>query len=121
MLNVIAIAAVTVGAWLAMPNGDWRPAPGDVQRIRSQVRAFVDHEALKQHLRLERWERYTFQYQGILLHGKRIVFVNAFCEPPPSDATTQFVTVDDGGPCYFQLWWDPLKKSFVGIEFNGIG
>ena len=121
MLNLMVAAVVSVGAWLAVPGGDWQPAPADVQVIRSQVRTFVEREALKQHLRLERWESYTFQYQGTHLHGHRVVLANAFCEPPPAYATKQLVAVEDGGPCYFQLWWDPLKKSFVGILFNGFG
>ena len=32
-----------------------------------------------------------------------------------------FVLVDDGGACYFQVYYDPERKKFIRLAFNGIG
>jgi hypothetical protein len=29
------------------------------------------------------------------------------------------VAVLDGGPCYFQAYWDPANKIFLSVLFNG--
>ena len=48
--------------------------------------------------------------------GKRLVFGNFFCSDVP--ATTP-VIVDDGGDCYFNVFFDPTTGAFSKLIING--
>ncbi len=119
-MNILAaVIAVAVGSWAAVPGGSWSPAPEQINEIRSSLEPFVRQEAAEQHRQLPNWSRYSFQYQGQLDDGQRVIFVNAFCISPPEYAQRQFVLVFDGGPCFFQVKYDPNKKRFFQLMFNG--
>ncbi|MGC2049454.1 MAG: hypothetical protein WA635_12695 [Gallionella sp.] len=114
-----AVAAIAVGTWIVMSGGSWSPKPEQLGEIQSSLESFVKQQAAEQHRQLPRWSSYTFQYQGQLDGGYRIVFINAFCIPPPEYSQRQFVFVFDGGPCFFQVKYDPNKKRFFQLTFNG--
>ena len=116
---LVAVVAVAVGSWVAVPGGSWSPAPEQLSEIRSSLEPFVKQQAAEQHRQLPNWSRYSFQYQGQLDDGQRVIFVNAFCISPPEYAQRQFVFVFDGGPCFFQVKYDPNKKRFFQLMFNG--
>jgi hypothetical protein len=81
---------------------------------------FVKQQAAEQHQKLPNWSSYTFQYQGQMDGENKIVFINAFCIAPPEYAQRQFVMVFDGGPCFFEVKYDPNKKKFFQLTFNGV-
>ena len=91
----------------------------EVAEARSQLESYVARKAWLAREALPSWDSYTFQYQGQELHGKKVILVNAFCSAPPPDATAQLVRAFDGGPCFFQAYWDPIDKIYVGVAFNG--
>lgn len=121
VVALAAAASIAMGSWLPIPGGSWSPASRQVEDVRSGSKRFVESEAEKRHMPLRPWSTYTFQYQGQTSHDRRVIYVNAFCEPPPDYARRQFVDVDDGGSCYFQLRYDPAARKFVEVTFNGIG
>jgi hypothetical protein len=119
-MNLFSVAlAVVVGSWLAIPNGEWSPAPEQVSELRNSLEPFIKQQALTQHLQLPKWQNYTFQFQGQVDERQKIIFVNAFCISPPAQAKLQFVHVFDGGPCFFQVKYNPVKKEFYQLMFNG--
>jgi len=115
----LAALAIAIGSWLGVPGGSWQPNATEVAEARSQLESYVARKAWLAREALPSWDSYTFQYQGQELHGKKVILVNAFCSAPPPDATEQLVRAFDGGPCFFQAYWDPIDKIYVGVAFNG--
>lgn len=113
------VIAVVVGSWVAMSGGSWPPSPAQVTEIQNGLRSFVVQQATAQHRKLPDWSSYTFQYQGRSDGGQKVVFINAFCISPPEYTQQQFVLVFDGGTCFFEVKYDPNKKSFIQLTFNG--
>lgn len=118
-MEYFAALAIAIGSWLAVPGGSWEPSALDVAAAKSQLEPYVSREAREDKRNLPNWDSYTFQYQGRELRGRRVVLVNAFCSPPPPYATSQMVMVFDGGPCYFQAYWDPNDQIYISVVFNG--
>jgi len=116
---LFAVLALAVGSWLHVPGGAWDPSAKNVADAGAALRSYVTQQASLQHLQLSNWSTYSFQYQGTEVSGHRLVYINAFCSPPPADAKSHMVVVFDGGPCYFSALYDPRTKKFVGINFNG--
>ena len=114
-----AVLAIVVGSWLHIPDGSWSPAPEQLSELRNSLEPFVKQQALTQHLQLPKWQNYTFQFQGQVDEGQKIIFVNAFCSSPLEQARVQFVVVFDGGSCFFQVKYNPNKKLFYQLMFNG--
>jgi hypothetical protein len=118
-MSILAFA-VSVASWIHVPGGTWQPT-AELPAIRASLKPFVEQAAAEQKKRLPEWSTYTFQYQGQTKEHHNVVFINAFCSPARPDVKTQFVLVLDGGPCYFRATYDPARKAFVALEFNGDG
>ena len=122
MLSALAAIAIAVGSWLHVPGGTWQPDATVVAEARAQLPAYAKQQASSKGLSLRAWSSYTFQYQGSSLpkSGRRVVYINAFCTPPSSYAGQKFVRITDGGTCYFEAYYDPASKRFIGIAFHGL-
>ena len=114
-----AAVAISIGSWTLVPGGSWSPSSEDLTEVRSRIEPFVKVQAAANHRELPAWSRYSFQYQGRSEGERKVIFVNAFCITPPPYAREQFVFVFDGGPCFFNLKYDPQKKQFFDLMFNG--
>jgi hypothetical protein len=100
-------------------GGTWDPSPKNLADAATTLQPYVTQQASLQHQKLPEWSTYSFQYQGREVNGHQLVYVNAFCTPPPVNAKENLVVVFDGGPCYFSAYYDPRTKKFVAINFNG--
>lgn len=122
MYAALAAVAIAIGSWLHVPVGTWQPSAEVMAAAKSQLAGYAKQQASSKGLALRTWASYTFQYQGRTLpkSGRHVVYVNAFCTPPPSYAAQEFVLITDGGTCYFEAYYDPASKRFVGILFHGL-
>ena len=60
---------------------------------------------------------YTFQYKTI---NKSELFINALCDTfDVVGLDENFIEVDDGGTCYFQVVYNFKKNTFTKLEVNG--
>jgi hypothetical protein len=67
-------------------------------------------------------EKYFRQYVACVAAGKKKIFVNAFCETPPSpDWRSRLLFTADGGSCFWHVTYDLATKIFSGLEINGRG
>ena len=58
-------------------------------------------------------ERYFRQYVAISRAGKRVLYINAFCdENPPAYWRKRLVIVADGATCYWQAFCDEEVFTF---------
>jgi hypothetical protein len=121
MGSSLALAtAFLAGSWFPIAGGTWTPEHGVTAQLQSTLRPYVVAHASAQHLVLQPWSSYSFQYQGRGAAGGEFVFINAFCSAPDAYAAKQFVQVLDGGTCYFELKYNLKTKTFYDLGFNGV-
>lgn len=92
-------------------DGDGRGA-GIAARLRSQARGDPADAG---------WERYAAQVVALDFAGRHLVYVNFVCDPErhAERLAIELVEVDDGGDCYFQVWFDPAAGEFPWVAING--
>lgn len=101
----------------------WRPSEAEIKEMESrlsQIKRLRVKECCITGERIENPERFYMQYVGIVVDGRRLIYVNAF---PPSDASEGWkehaVNVCDGGTAWGVLY-DPKAKKFFDLAVNGI-
>jgi hypothetical protein len=111
--------------------GIWSPAGWQVRELESRLAAALAIEAQRRRFRYAQPTAFRRQYVGLLIGGRRIIYVNAFPRDvgdPAKDgtpATRHFdwrrepLIVCDGGPAFFGVEYDSQKRTFVHFEFNG--
>jgi hypothetical protein len=102
-------------------KGTWHATDvniADANDAISQVSGLVA-ESWSPAVRIDHPETYFRQYVPTLLHGRKILYVNAFCdERPYSYWRTQLVVVADGATCYWQAIFDPATKKYEHLTIN---
>ena len=107
--------------------GYWMPAKEDVARFDADFMSYLAtwHDPRAKWVRkMHDEDGYLKQYLGYIgKDGRRHIYVNGFCktyefEPPPG-MPTRFIIVDDGGECYFQANYDPVKHVINRLSVNG--
>jgi len=63
-------------------------------------------------------EEYTYQYQA---STEEVIYINAFCDNFFSrfDLRKNFLEVEDGGACYFQIHYNFKTGRFFDLQVNG--
>jgi hypothetical protein len=63
------------------------------------------------------------QYGGLLIGGRKVIYVNAFRAPPwgLNDWRSKAVDICDGGANFFGVGYDVERKDFGPFAFNGTG
>jgi len=64
---------------------------------------------------------YYRQYYGIVVHGRRLIYINAFVESmyKSTDWKHYAIVVCDGGAGAWGALYDPASRDFSGFAFNG--
>src|SRR3954466_14580130 len=122
LLVAVGASAGAPSSWIRVAGGVWDPDEAVLKNLSSDIQSYVTSEAVRRDAKLSGWDTYRFQYQGRLAVKKRIVFVNGFCHTFGGERLeTEFFFVPDGGPCYFNLEYDPATRKFSSLRFNGYG
>jgi hypothetical protein len=89
--------------------------------LKAQIESYVKSQTKTQGRELKRWRDYTFQYQGREEKGRNyIFFMNALCTPTDQQRLDkQIIVILDGGSCFLNLKYDPLRKAFFDLFING--
>ena len=120
MVVSIQASAVNLAAWLEVRGGSWTPDAAMLSQLDDLLKPAVQ-TAAKNRGRMPPWSQYHFQYQGrTSLLGHKYVYVNAFCEDSVNDVSGDWVTVLDGGACYFSAKFDPEAKRVYEVAVNGV-
>ena len=117
MTTCLLFAALLI-SWLEVPGGAWQVDEATLQTTQASLESRFREEGDRRGNTLPSWDSYTFQFQGRVLEGRRLVFVNASCTPPPEDAAREWVVAADGGECYFTAYVDP-ESGVISFQFNG--
>jgi hypothetical protein len=120
-MNIIAIGlAILAGSWTHVQREEsWVPDSATMKVVKADLETAAERAAAERHLDLPEWSSYRFQFQGRLVDGKRIVFVNAYCWLAEDQSEDEFILVEDGGTCFFETNYDLESKSFGRIAFHG--
>ncbi len=117
----IIFTAEQIGSqkFVTAPGPYWTPSQEQVDKLEKKLPAYLKDQ-LKSHsepLRID-LSKYKRQYFGYSLNGKKVIYVNAFCDYFDYWKTT-FVFVFDGGQCFFQAAYDPETYKFLSFSVNG--
>ena len=121
----ILFASLLTGAcdlarWVEVRGSAWHPQSTVLPGLEAVLRPAV-LDASKNRGRTPKWTEYTFQYQGrTTLLGERYIYVNAFCGTSEVQITITWVTVMDGGACYFSVKYDPDANRVYDLVVNGV-
>lgn len=106
-------------------SGGWQPTPSQIAKAEALLPSFVranrrPKEPLGEHYR---------QYLGVVISGRRLIYVNVFprwlverrelAGVAPQDWRTVFVSVCDGGDGFWGALYDPETLRFSSPRFNG--
>ncbi len=100
----------------------WQPGPAEVQQLERDLPA-LDAQAPADccgGLRLGDPQAYDRQYFGIVVQGRRLIYVNAFI---PTMANKDFrsysIVLCGGGSGAWGALYDPQNRSFSALALNG--
>ena len=103
-----------------MHGGSWSPDAAMLAQLEDLLKPAVA-TAARNRGQVPPWNEYHFQYQGrTSLLGHKYVYVNAFCRQTANDVSKDWVTVLDGGACYFSAKFDPDAKRVYDVAVNGV-
>jgi hypothetical protein len=108
---------------LIATEGTWSPAKIDIERAETNLSQIAnlkaDNDVPNSTFRLDHLEQYFRQYVPVRREGRKLLYVNAFCNPE-SDWRTRLVIVFDGKSCFWQALYDPATKKYSHLKINGI-
>jgi hypothetical protein len=96
----------------------WSPIKTDIDKAESSISQIASLKGNYASIQIDHPERYFRQYVPIRQEGRKLLYVNAFCEAP-SYWHTQLVIVDDGGSCFWQALYDPATDTYSHLTING--
>ncbi|WP_051748484.1 hypothetical protein [Nevskia soli] len=99
----------------------WQPAPADILQLEQDLPLLNAQSPAAAAAHVGDALGYYRQYFGIVVHGRRMIYVNAFVEGMyRSTDWKQFaIVVCDGGPGAWGALYDPANRLFSGFAFNG--
>jgi hypothetical protein len=101
-------------------EGYWTPGEADIMELEGGLASYVQQEASRDHPDL--WQRlpeYKRQYFGLVESGRREIYANFFCDTLGKDWNRDFVSVLDGGDCFFSVKYDVNTDAFFGLRVQG--
>jgi hypothetical protein len=97
-------------------NKFWKPDPQEIREL-EQVLPEVFRTYVAKNDLVVNWpfDNYSLRYAGIFRNGKRIIEVSGRCgcRVIPDDWD-----VYDGGSCYFEAGYDPVRKEVIYFTFH---
>ena len=107
-------------------QGTWQPNKAQIAKLEELLPKAIDEALAKRGEHPDRSRVYLRQYAGLVVGGRKIIYVNAFTRDVLG--TEQSSTLDwrlhatlvcDGGSGFFGVEFDPDKETFAHFEFNG--
>ena len=101
-------------------EGYWTPGEADIMELEGGLESYLQQEASRDHPDL--WQRlpeYKRQYFGLLESGRREIYANFFRDTLGKDWKRDFVSVLDGGDCFFSVKYDVNTDAFFDLYVQG--
>ena len=118
---ITAASLADDAVWFKVRGGSWEPDSAVVSNMQSGLQPAVARLAGSRFRDFPHWWEYKFQYQGQRADTGLHVLINALCDAYEGrDLTAQFVLVNDGGSCFFEVKYDPTNQRFYDLVINGV-
>jgi hypothetical protein len=108
-------------------HGTWRPTAADIDGLESSLPMVpflkVGNWPESFNMRIDHPEQYFRQYVAVVRKGKKLIYVNAFCDAFHEEIPTwrqHLVVILDGGKCCWQALYDPTGHIFLALSINGV-
>ncbi|RSK42473.1 hypothetical protein [Hymenobacter perfusus] len=108
----------------------WYPMQEDILLLENNfgnINSIIATECCLLSKKVQSMENFGFQYIGVVIKGKKFVYVNAFpirdvelYSELHTDLTVNLIVVCDGGSNYWGALFDPSTKQFSALSFNGM-
>jgi hypothetical protein len=117
--NFVVLPAEATSGIIAT-EGTWKPIKIDIDGAEANISqiASLKAEIWPPAVHIDHPERYFRQYVPIRQKGRKLLYVNAFCDAP-NYWRTQLVIVADGATCYWQALYDPATERYSHLTING--
>jgi hypothetical protein len=107
--------------WMAPPY--WTPNEQDISALEQTFAIYLRSVPMDSAKTIsEHFNEYRRQYFAYTLNGERWIFVNALCDARWKGAyfwRVQFISVSDGGACYFHFRYNVTKSQVHDLDING--
>ena len=117
---ILSVAEGSEEQWIRVNSGTWDPGPEIMADLKNRIEPNIRNIANSQGRKLKDWQDYIFQHQGREENSWKIIFINALCKTTyEPNLNEEIVQIFDGGNCYFNVKFDPIKKVFFNLIVNG--
>ena len=98
----------------------WIPTEKDIQTLENILVDFLKQNPARNGKTVD-LNNYGRQYIGCTRNYRKVIYLNAFChlERERERWKNQLIIVQDGGACYFQVYFIPDTSQFVDLSYNG--
>jgi hypothetical protein len=98
----------------------WTPTEKDIQKLENVLMDFLKQNPARNG-KIVDLNNYGRQYIGCTRKNRKVIYLNAFCHPEREKERwkNQLIIVQDGGACYFQVYFIPETSQFVDLNYNG--
>ena len=102
-------------------DGGWQPTMIDVNAMENALSeaAYVRGKLAHSTAPANDPHHYYRQYVGVVIAGRKLIYVNGICGKPPSSWKQAFADICDGG-CNWGVLYDPVSGEFSQFGINGI-
>jgi len=103
-------------------ESSWTPGPEDIRQLEQDLPALQAQvpAAWRDSMPVGDPKAYVRQYFGILAHGRRLIYVNAFREPMANKEWQRYaIVLCDGGSGAWGAVYDPASRGFSDFAVNG--
>ncbi len=114
----------TAASIVIATQGTWTPTRTDINGAEETISqtTTLTADGWNSEVHIDHPERYFRQYVPVRHAGRKLLYLNAFCdEQPPHYWRKRLVIVSDGATCYWQVFYDPKRKSYSNLTINGRG
>lgn len=125
LLPATEAKAVTQQCSRSSPNEfteTWEPTKTDIRLMESRFSAIKKLKAkcCMEGEQIENLDRPYMQYVGIVIKGKKLIYINAFYDSDPGESWKERAyVICDGGTAWGVLY-DPKTGKFFDLSVNGV-
>lgn len=103
-------------------EGSWKATPQQIASLESNLKRIssLRSAGILRGVSIAHPEDCYRQYIPVIVGGRKLIYVNAFCGIQAPGWRTHFVTICDGGESVWGVQYDPATGQFSDLEVNGI-
>lgn len=100
-------------------NGYWNPSEIEINDMFVTLVKYL--QSTDEDQNIGNLENYRHQHFGYISADKQYIYNNYFCDNFDTDVEwrTTFISVSDGGNCFFQAIFDVSNQEIINLYING--